>query len=71
MYNSITVDRNNYRMLGANFKDLSSLNITAAAIGSNMYEGFEPNERIMELYIASKNRQITDEKLIEDLKNIL
>ena len=42
MYKSIDIDRNNLTIMGVPFSDLSSLENTANAIGSNMFEGYEP-----------------------------
>ncbi|MDR2358678.1 MAG: antitoxin VbhA family protein [Prevotellaceae bacterium] len=42
MYKAIVVDRNNLTLMGISFPDLATLDSVANAIGSNMYEGFEP-----------------------------
>ena len=43
MYKPIHIDRDKLTIMGVSFPDLSTLNRTASAIGSNMYEGFEPS----------------------------
>jgi putative transcriptional regulator len=42
MYKAIDIDRNKFTLMGVSFPDLETLNSVANAIGSNMYEGFEP-----------------------------
>ena len=42
MYKPIQVDRENLTIMGAPFPDLATLERTANAIGSNIFEGFEP-----------------------------
>jgi putative transcriptional regulator len=42
MYKAIAIDRNNLTLMGVQFSDLKTLENTANAIGSNMFEGFEP-----------------------------
>ena len=34
------------------FPDLATLDSTASAIGSNMFEGFEPTEKLIQLYLT-------------------
>jgi len=43
MFNTIDIDRNNLTIMGVRFSDLKTLESTASAIGSNMFEGFKPN----------------------------
>ena len=57
MYKPIEVDRQNLTIMGIEFPDLDSLNNAANAIGSNMFEGFEPNARsitIIRDYLSEK-----------------
>ena len=42
MYKPIQIDKKNLTIMGVAFPDLATLNNTANAIGSNMFEGFEP-----------------------------
>ncbi len=42
MYKAIKINRNNLTIMGVQFSDIETLESTANAIGSNMYEGFEP-----------------------------
>ena len=48
-YKPIDINRENLTILGVRFPDLETLNSTADAIGSNMFEGFEPTEKSVEI----------------------
>ncbi len=57
MYNSIEIDRKKLTIMGVKFSDLKTLENTASAIGSNMFEGFRPTQRSIEIirdYIVGK-----------------
>ncbi len=57
MYKPIDIDRANLTIMGVRFPDLATLDSTASAIGSNMFEGFEPTESRVTLirdYILNK-----------------
>ncbi|MFO7702295.1 MAG: antitoxin VbhA family protein [Psychroflexus maritimus] len=57
MYNSIEIDRKRLTIMGVKFSDLKTLENTASAIGSNMFEGFRPTQRSIEIirdYIIGK-----------------
>ena len=57
MYKPIKIDREKLTIMGVSFPDLTTLNRTANAIGSNMYEGFEPSASHITLirdYIMNK-----------------
>lgn len=68
MYNTIDVDRNKLTIMGVKFSDLKTLESTANAIGSNMFEGFKPTPKgikIIRDYIIGK---ITLTELIQFAK---
>jgi len=68
MFNTIEVDRNNLTIMGVQFSDLKTLESTANAIGSNMFEGFEPTPKGIEIirdYVIGK---ITLSELIKFAK---
>jgi putative transcriptional regulator len=44
-YKPIEVDRKNLTIMGVPFPDLTALESAANAIGSNMFEGFEPTAK--------------------------
>jgi len=45
MYKSIDIDRQRLTLMGVPFADLKTLENTANAIGSNMFEGYEPTPK--------------------------
>ena len=68
MYKSIEIDRVNLTLMGVKFSDLKILESTANAIGSNMFEGFEPTPKGIALirdYILDK---ITIAEFIQSAK---
>ncbi|MFY8188052.1 MAG: antitoxin VbhA family protein [Flavobacterium sp.] len=57
MYKTIDIDRKNLTIMGVKFSDLKTLESTANAIGSNMFEGFEPTPKGIEAirdYVTGK-----------------
>lgn len=57
MYREIEIDRKNLTLMDVKFPTLSALESTANAIGSNMFEGFEPTTKSVEIirdYILGK-----------------
>lgn len=71
MYKPIQIDRENLTIMGVLFPDLETLNSTANAIGSNMFEGFEPTKKIIQLYLDFKTGKITNKQLLERLKKTI
>ena len=49
MYREIDIDRENLTLMGVQFPNLAALENTANAIGSNMFEGFEPSQKSIEI----------------------
>lgn len=57
MFNTIEIDRKNLTIMGIKFSDLRTLESTANAIGSNMFEGFKPTPNGIEIirdYVTGK-----------------
>jgi len=71
MYRPIQIDRKNLTIMGVKFPDLATLDRTASAIGSNMFEGFEPTEKLIQLYLDYKTGKIGNNQLLVNLKAIL
>jgi len=71
MYKPISIDRKNLTIMGVQFPDLATLDRTASAIGSNMYEGFVPSEKLIRLYLDLKTGKISNAQLIANLKKAL
>ncbi len=70
MYQAIEIDRENLTLLGVKFTDLAKLERTASAIGSNMFEGFEPTAELIQLYVDWSSGSITDSDLLVRLHAI-
>lgn len=57
MFNTIETDRKNLTIMGVKFEDLKTLESAANAIGSNMFEGFKPTPKGIEIirdYVTGK-----------------
>ena len=48
-FKPIYIDRERLTFFGVTLPDIDTLNKTANAIGSNMFEGFEPTEKGVEI----------------------
>jgi putative transcriptional regulator len=57
MYKPIQVDRKNLTIMGVPFPDLAALESAANAIGSNMFEGFEPTEKTYSALLGLQGRK--------------
>jgi putative transcriptional regulator len=68
MYKPIEVDRERLTIMGVPFPDRKSLERAASAIGSNMFEGWEPTSVQIELYRDYAAGKITPAVLIQRLK---
>lgn len=60
MYKTIDIDSDNMTLMGVKFSDLKTLECTANAIGTNMFEGFEPTKELIQLYIDWKTGIISE-----------
>ena len=69
MYKPIQIDRKNLTIMGVSFPDLATFDRTAIAIGSNMYEGFEPTASHITLIRDYVTDKITFLQFIEAAKN--
>ena len=68
MYKPIHIDRENLTIMGISFPDLETLDSTANAIGSNMFEGFEPTSKMIELFLDYETGKIKDNQFLDRLK---
>ncbi|MEX2565287.1 MAG: antitoxin VbhA family protein [Cyclobacteriaceae bacterium] len=69
MFNAIEIDRTNLTIMGIKFSDLKTLESTANALGSNMFEGFKPTPRGIEIirdYVMGKISMSELVKFAED-----
>jgi len=64
-YKPIEIDRQNLTIMGIRFANLDTLNSAANAIGSNMFEGFEPTPKGIEIIRDYLSKKITLEQLIK------
>jgi putative transcriptional regulator len=56
--------------MGVKFSDLKSLESTANAIGTNMFEGFEPTKELIQLYVDWKTGLISEADFLTNLYTI-
>jgi hypothetical protein len=57
MFHTIEIDRSNLTIMGVKFSDLRILESTANALGSNMFEGYKPTAKGIEIirdYVIGK-----------------
>jgi putative transcriptional regulator len=64
-YKPIEIDRQNLTIMGVRFPDLDALNSAANAIGSNMFEGFEPTPKSIELIRDYLSEKVTLGQLVQ------
>ncbi|MCO4304998.1 antitoxin VbhA family protein [Riemerella anatipestifer] len=67
MYKTIDIDRKNLTLMGVKFSDLKTLENAANAIGTNMFEGFEPTKELIQLYIDWKQGILSETDLLTKL----
>jgi hypothetical protein len=70
-YKPLEIDRQNMTIMGISFPDLKTLERVSNALGSNMFEGFEPTSRLIEIYRDYSEGKIKPAHLIETLKGAL
>jgi putative transcriptional regulator len=70
MYKSIDIDRENLTIMGVKFSNLKTLESTANAIGTNMFEGFEPTKELIQLYVDWKTGEISETDFLGKLYTI-
>jgi putative transcriptional regulator len=69
MYNPIEINRQDLTIMGVAFPDLQTLDSTAYAIGSNMYEGFEPTANRIALIRDYVMNKISFLQFVQSAKN--
>ena len=70
MYKSIDIDREKLTIMGVQFSDLKTLESTANAIGTNMFEGFIPSKESIYLYIDLKSNSISESEFLKKIYTI-
>jgi putative transcriptional regulator len=67
MYKAIDIDREKLTIMGVKFSDIKSLESTANAIGTNMFEGFEPSKELIQLYVDWKSDKVSEADFLAEL----
>jgi putative transcriptional regulator len=67
MYKAIDIDRKNLTIMGVKFANLNALESTANALGTNMFEGFEPTQELIQLYVDWKVGIVSESDLLTKL----
>jgi len=68
MFQTIEVDRANLTIMGVEFTDLETLESTANALGSNMFEGYKPTPKGIEIIRDYVLGQISISELVKFAK---
>ena len=68
MFKTIEIDRNNLTIMGVQFSNLKTFESTVNAIGSNMFEGFEPTQKGIEIIRDYMMEKISLSELIKFAK---
>ncbi|GHT29714.1 hypothetical protein FACS18942_10820 [Planctomycetales bacterium] len=68
MYHPIKIDRERLTIMDVVFPDLETVNSVADALGSNMFEGFEPTKQLVEIYKDYRSGTISKSELVKLLK---
>jgi putative transcriptional regulator len=67
-YAPIKIDREKLTMMGVPFPDLAALDSASKAIGSNMFEGFEPTPKLIQFYLDWKMGRVSDDGFLTKLR---
>lgn len=67
MYKTLKIDRENLTLMGVQFPSLKALESTANALGTNMFEGFEPTKELIQLYLDWKNGNISEPDFLSQI----
>lgn len=70
MYKAIDIDRKNLTIMGVKFSDITTLENTANAIGTNMFEGFVPSRELIQLYVDWKSGTVSEKDFLIKLHSI-
>ncbi len=65
MFKIIEIDRKKLTIMGVKFSNIKTLETTANAIGSNMFEGFEPTPKGIKIIRDYLSGKITLSELID------
>ena len=68
-YVPIVIDRDNLTIMDVPFSDIEILESTAQALGSNMFEGFQPTKKGIEIIRDYCLGEMTFEQLVDAAKD--
>jgi hypothetical protein len=64
-YNPIEIDRKNRTIMGVNFNSVNNFEATVNALGTVMFEGFQPTPRSVEIIRDYLSEKITLGQLVQ------
>jgi len=67
MYREIEIDKENLTFMGVKLSSIEAMEMTANAIGSNMFEGFEPTTELVQLYVDWKLGNVSESNFLTAL----
>ena len=68
-YNPIEIDRKNFSIMGVNFSSVNNFEAAVNALGTVMFEGFDPTPRSIEIIRDYLSDKITLGQLVQLTKN--
>jgi putative transcriptional regulator len=57
--------------MGVPFPDTETLERTARALGTNMFEGFEPTAKLVQFYLNWRTGKISESDFLQKLKEAI
>lgn len=69
--NNIDFNRKDLTIYGVKFPDLDTLNSVATVLASQIYEGFEPNKALVEVYRDYRLGKINQNDLAKRIHNAI
>jgi len=64
-YNPIEIDRKNFTVMGVNFSSVNNFDAAVNALGTVMFEGFDPTPRSIEIIRDYLSDKITLGQLVQ------
>ena len=68
-YNPIEIDRKNLSIMGVNFSSVNNFEVAVNALGTVMFEGFDPTSKSIEIIRDYLSDKITLGQLVELTKD--
>ena len=70
MYKTIEVDKEKLTLMEVQFPNIKSLESTANALGTNMFEGLEPTKELIQIYLDWKNGDLNESDFLTRLYSL-